>query len=98
MLLCAALWSIAGIFIKLIPWNSVVIAGVRSLIAGLVMFVYMRSRGIRYTADKRSLLGGGALCVTLTFYCNSPRRYSSSCSQPCSSKSAFPARISSPWG
>ena len=22
MLLCAALWSIAGIFIKLIPWNS----------------------------------------------------------------------------
>ncbi|MFR5781604.1 MAG: DMT family transporter [Oscillospiraceae bacterium] len=68
MLLCAALWSIAGIFIKLIPWNSVVIAGVRSLIAGLVMFVYMRSRGIRYTADKRSLLGGGALCVTLTFF------------------------------
>lgn len=68
MLLCAALWSIAGIFIKLIPWNSVVIAGVRSLIAGLVMFVYMRARGIRYTADKRSLLGGGALCVTLTFF------------------------------
>lgn len=68
MLLCAALWSIAGIFIKLIPWNSVVIAGLRSLIAGLVMFVYMRSRGIRYTADRRSLFSGAALCLTLTFF------------------------------
>lgn len=68
MLLCAALWSIAGIFIKLIPWNSVVIAGLRSLIAGLVMFVYMRSRGIRYTADRRSLFSGVALCLTLTFF------------------------------
>ena len=57
MLLCAALWSIAGIFIKLIPWNSIVIAGLRSLIAGLVMFVYMRARGIGFTADRRSLAG-----------------------------------------
>ena len=68
MLLCAALWSIAGIFIKLIPWNSVVIAGLRSLIAGLVMLVYMRSRGIRYTADRRSLFSGVALCLTLTLF------------------------------
>ena len=68
MLLCAALWSIAGIFIKLIPWNSIVIAGLRSLIAGLVMFVYMRARGIDFTADRRSLAGGAALCLTLTCF------------------------------
>lgn len=68
MLLCAALWSIAGIFIKLIPWNSIVIAGLRSLIAGLVMFVYMRARGIGFTADRRSLAGGTALCLTLTCF------------------------------
>ena len=68
MLLCAALWSIAGIFIKLIPWNSIVIAGLRSLIAGLVMFVYMRARGIGFTADRRSLAGGAALCLTLTCF------------------------------
>ena len=68
MLLCAALWSIAGIFIKLIPWNSIVIAALRSLIAGLVMFVYMRARGIGFTADRRSLAGGAALCLTLTCF------------------------------
>lgn len=68
MLLCAALWSIAGIFIKLIPWNSIVIAGLRSLIAGLVMFVYMRARDIGFTADRRSLAGGAALCLTLTCF------------------------------
>ena len=68
MLLCAALWSIAGIFIKLIPWNSIVIAGLRSLIAGLVMFVYMRARGIGFTADRRSLAGGADLCLTLTCF------------------------------
>ena len=68
MLLCAALWSIAGIFIKLIPWNSIVIAGLRSLIAGFVIFVYMRARGIGFTADRRSLAGGAALCLTLTCF------------------------------
>lgn len=68
MLLCAALWSIAGIFIKLIPWNSIVIAGIRSLIAGAVMFVYMRYKRIGFKADRRSLLGGLALCCTLTCF------------------------------
>lgn len=68
MLLCAALWSIAGIFIKLIPWNSIVIAGIRSLIAGAVMFVYMRYKRIGFTADMRSMLGGLALCCTLTCF------------------------------
>lgn len=68
LLLCAALWSIAGIFIKLIPWNSIVIAGIRSLIAGAVMFVYMRYKRIGFTADRRSMLGGLALCCTLTCF------------------------------
>lgn len=68
MLLCAALWSIAGIFIKLILWNSIVIAGIRSLIAGAVMFVYMRYKRIGFTADRRSMLGGLALCCTLTCF------------------------------
>ena len=37
MLICAALWSIAGIFMKLLPWNGFAVAGLRSLIAGLTM-------------------------------------------------------------
>lgn len=67
MLTCAALWSIAGIFIKLIPWNAFLIAGIRSLIAGLAVFIYMRLRRIALRLDRQSITGGIALC--LTFIC-----------------------------
>ncbi len=58
MLLCAALWSIAGVFIKLIPWNGFAIAGMRSLIAGLTFVVYMLITKKHYICNKRTLLGG----------------------------------------
>ncbi|MDR0402333.1 MAG: DMT family transporter [Treponema sp.] len=35
--LCAVLWSTAGLFIKLIDWNPLVIAGGRSLVAAVFM-------------------------------------------------------------
>lgn len=40
--LCALLWSTSGLFIKLVPWNPLAIAGVRSLLAGLVMLAWLR--------------------------------------------------------
>lgn len=58
MLLCSALWSIAGIFIKLIPWNGFAVAGMRSLIAALTFGVYMLITKKRYVLSKRTLLGG----------------------------------------
>ena len=39
MLLCALLWSLGGVFIKLSPWNGVVLAGARSLLAAVVLIV-----------------------------------------------------------
>jgi len=38
----AFLWSIAGLFIKVIDWNPFAIAGMRSLIASLVIFIYLK--------------------------------------------------------
>jgi drug/metabolite transporter (DMT)-like permease len=38
----AFLWSIAGLFIKVIDWNPIAIAGIRSLIASIVIIVYLR--------------------------------------------------------
>ncbi|MCX6553640.1 MAG: DMT family transporter [Candidatus Aminicenantes bacterium] len=38
----AFLWSIAGLFIKVIDWNPFAIAGVRSLISSLVILVYLQ--------------------------------------------------------
>lgn len=58
MLLCAALWSIAGIFIKLIPWSALAVAGIRSLIAGAVIALYMASRHMRFVLTRQTLFAG----------------------------------------
>lgn len=58
MLICAALWSVAGIFIKLIPWNGFAVAGMRSLIAGLTIAVYMLITRRRYILSHRTVIGG----------------------------------------
>src|SRR4030042_6296610 len=38
----AFLWSIAGLFIKVIDWNPIAIAGLRSLIASIVILLYLK--------------------------------------------------------
>ncbi len=58
MLVCAALWSTAGIFIKLLPWNGFAVAGLRSLIAGLTMAAYMLIKKYRYALNRRTLVSG----------------------------------------
>jgi drug/metabolite transporter (DMT)-like permease len=52
MIATALLWSIGGIFIKLVPWNPLAIAGLRGVIGGLVMYVYLRIRGIKPVFNK----------------------------------------------
>ena len=68
MLLCAALWSIAGIFIKQIPWNPFVIAGARSAIAGITIFTYMRLTRRRIVINQKSVLSAVVLCLTYTCF------------------------------
>ena len=68
ILLCSALWSIAGIFMKWIPWPGSAIASLRSLLAGGVMAAYMGARRLRFTLNRRSIFGGVALCGTMTLF------------------------------
>lgn len=58
MLACSTLWSIGGIFIKLVPWNPFVIAGTRSLIASIVVIAFILLTGMRIQITKRVLLSG----------------------------------------
>ena len=58
MLTCAALWSIAGIFIKLVPWNGFAVAGMRSLVAGITIYLCMRLMGVSYVFNRRTLTAG----------------------------------------
>lgn len=64
MVMCASLWSIGGIFIKLIPWNGLVIAGWRSLLAGGCVIIYMRFRGDQIRINRASISGGVLLSLT----------------------------------
>ena len=68
LLVCAALWSIAGIFMKLIPWNGFAVAGGRSLIAGLTIGAYMRLKRLRFHFNRRTLIAGVLTgCVYICF-------------------------------
>ena len=58
MLLCAVLWSVAGILFKLIPWNGFAVAGMRSLVAGATIYIAMRLMGFRYILNRQTLLTG----------------------------------------
>jgi len=49
MVATASLWSIGGLFIKVIDWNPFAIAGVRSLIASLVVMAFLGRPKIRFT-------------------------------------------------
>ena len=55
MIATGLLWSIGGIFIKLIPWNPLAIVGLRGLIGGVIMYAYMRVRGIKPIFSKDTL-------------------------------------------
>ena len=70
MLICAALWSIAGIFIKFLPWNGFAVASLRSLIAGVTIYVYMVIKGIKPIVCRKTLLSGALTgCVYTCFVC-----------------------------
>ncbi len=56
--LCALLWSSGGLFIKIVSWNPFALAGIRSLIGGLVILVYIRRP--RFTWSFAQI--AGALC------------------------------------
>lgn len=62
LILASVFWSSAGILIKLVHWNPVAIAGTRSLIASLVVLLYLRKPKITWSKPQV----GGALAYTTT--------------------------------
>ncbi len=65
MVLAAILWSLGGLFIKMVTWHPMVIAGMRSGIAGLVMLAFAGPLPRRFS--KHVWLG--AICYTLLAGC-----------------------------
>lgn len=68
MAMCAILWSTGGIFIKLISWSPLLIAGARSLISAGVLGVYMAYTKTPIKVCKYSIGAGIGLCGCCTLF------------------------------
>jgi len=55
MLICTVLWSSSGLFIKLLPWNPLVITCLRSAIAAITLFLYVKIIGEKVSFNKKIL-------------------------------------------
>lgn len=62
-LFASTLWSTGGIFVKLIDWNPVALAGVRSLLAAMVLVAYSKKPTI--TKSKPQILGAISYAATV---------------------------------
>lgn len=68
----ALCWSIAGVLVKLIPWNAMAIAGVRSLFALIFTLIVVKDRKIRFTVS--NLLGGACMFGSTFLYIFAAKR------------------------
>ena len=66
LITASILWSIGGLFIKLVNWNPMAIAGARSGIAAIVMLLYLKKPVIRL--GKIKLLGACTYASLLIFF------------------------------
>ena len=66
LIITSILWSIGGLFIKLIPWSPISIAGIRSGIAAIVMLVYVRNPTKIF--NKFNILGALTYASLLIFF------------------------------
>ena len=68
MVLTAFLWSSGGLLIKVVPWNPVVISGLRSAVAAVLLYANLRLMGCRLLWNRRIFLPALSLAMTLDFF------------------------------
>lgn len=68
MVVTAIMWSMGGIFIKLISWSPFLIAGCRSAISGSVMALFMLHQGIRFQWNRYSFGAGVGLSFSAILF------------------------------
>lgn len=66
LIITATLWSLGGLLIKLINWNPLAIAGTRSIISAIVIWVYLKKP--RITWSKPQLGATLAYVATVIFF------------------------------
>lgn len=66
LIVTAVIWSSGGVMIKWIAWNPIAVAGVRSLIAAMVIGIAFRGEQISYSRPQWA--GAVAYCVTMVLF------------------------------
>lgn len=66
----ASLWSIAGVFIKVIDWNPFAIAGIRSFIASVVILAFLRNPKINWSFPQVAAAVANAVTMLLFVVAN----------------------------
>ncbi len=67
---CAFLWSTAGLFIKLIDWNPMAIAGMRSLIASLTILIWLKRPKFSWSFAQVAAALANAVTMLLFVFAN----------------------------
>ncbi len=70
MVATAFLWSIAGLFIKVIDWNPIAIAGIRSFIASLVLLIYLKKPKLHLSFPQVAAAVANAMTMLLFVIAN----------------------------
>jgi drug/metabolite transporter (DMT)-like permease len=60
---CALIWSTGGLFIKLVPWNPLAIAGARSFIGAIVLLIYLKRP--HFTWSSAQIIAAVAYAATM---------------------------------
>lgn len=67
---CALLWSLAGIFIKLVDWHPFAIACGRSVVAAIFLWAWVRKPRFTFSATQLATAGLYAATMLLFVYAN----------------------------
>lgn len=63
MAACAFLWSTSGALVKYIEWSGMVIACLRSLVAGVALIIYLYAVGKKLVINRVTMTASIAVCV-----------------------------------
>lgn len=69
VLIAAALFSIGGLCIKMVPWSPLAINGARSLISVMVLAVYLKLVKHKLVVNKAVLFGAVCMTGTTSLFC-----------------------------
>ena len=68
MAMCAFLWSTSGALVKYVTWSGTVINFMRSFIAAIMLWIWLRMVGKKLVLNKNTLLAACFVCVKYTSF------------------------------